>query len=261
LKEYFADDIERGIGMFFGGKIDASAAPLEIEDEMAFNMAWAQLIRNLQKVAPQVVPDIAAQYNTFKKWAQIAKATLPSTGGVLPLAYPSRTGAIGVYPIFPQALKYPAVSGYNAPVTLYDGNTWDVQLTKPAAAGTNVGDFLFGSSGAFHRTSNAPNKRQLLVIAQNGFIEIGTTPNIIQFQVEGEAEAGKYSFFATSPLQDLSSDPRRPVYIYETPYQIAFWHNFGMRIRVVSKATYKASLRLIGLVFFEHELFPTTIWV
>jgi hypothetical protein len=261
LREYFKEDINKGIGIFLGGKLDTTIAQLTDEDKFAFDVAWNQLIRNLQKVAPQAVPDIAAQYNTFLKWAQIAKAILPSTGGILPLAYPSRDGAIGVYPIFPQAIKYPSVSGYNSPVTLYDGNTWDILLTKPAAAGTDVGDFIFGSATAFYKTSNAPNKKQLMVIAQNGFLEIGPTPNIVQYQVFGQAEPGKYSFFVASPIQDVSSDPRRPVYIYETPYQIPIWYDFGIKLRVVSKATYKASLRIIGLVFFEHGLFPTTTWV
>jgi len=262
LEAYFKEDLLKDIGIFLGGKPDTTYAPLTDDDKFAFDTAWKQLIRNLQKVAPQLVPDIARQYDTFLKWAQIAKAVVPSTSSILPLSYPARNGAIGVYPIFPQAINYPAgATGYNSPVTGYANDSWEVALTAPTAAGTGVGTYILGSSTAFYRTSNQPGRKQITVIAQDGIVEVGTTPEIIQFQVQGEAEPNKYSFFATSPLQDISSDPRRPVYVYETPFQLPIWYDFGVKLLAVSKASYTASLRLIGMTFFEYGLFPSTTWV
>jgi hypothetical protein len=103
--------------------------------------------------------------------AGIFKGKLQGNGT---FTYPAQPGQLGVSFLVPQMVNYDQT---NAPTGYANKDTWQL----PTTAGTPV--YILGSSTAFYKTSSTPGQRTMMVIFQNGLIEVGTTPSFRQIQV------------------------------------------------------------------------------
>lgn len=201
----------------------------------------------LKRVSPVIASDIARQKELALTMAGVAKATFPIRKNY---QFPSVPGTLGVAWLFPQAIKYAA----DVP-TSYKNNSWDMDLT----AGTKA--YLFGSDTAFYKASGAENKHAFILVFENGVIEVGTTPAVEQFRIISEAK-GDYGAYSVEPLIELPIEKGVAVYQYPTPLGAMFVdHQRGIKWYFMPRVTKTATIKLLGLVFYEHDFFADTLWI
>lgn len=252
LTELFAPEKAAGISIFLGGRQTAEYVDLSPEEIAAVNQAIDSEVALLRKTAPSLAADFEKHRSVFLKFASIAKGVFPESK---PIQYPSQTGGIGVLPIIPQAIRYAATPSSTYPCyTSYPANSWDISLTAGTAA------YIFGDGTNFYKASPTTLKHALLVIMQNGLIEIGTSPKIVQQRIWTSAET-KYGAITTNPIAEIPIEPNKTIYQHMTPGVIPVYHDFGIMWKILPAVSGTSTLKLLGLVFFEHDLFADTVWV
>ncbi|RLB80115.1 MAG: hypothetical protein DRH17_12505 [Deltaproteobacteria bacterium] len=252
IVELFEPELAKGINILSLGRTELDFVELNKDEKRAIETVISMYANHLAKVSPTLAKTVLNQKDALIKFAGIAKAIFPEEK---PITFPSQAGTIGVLPLFPQAIKYAATPSSTTPCyTSYSDNSWDITFTAGTAA------YILGSDTAYYKASPQTGKHELIVIAQDGIVEVGTTPKIQQFRVISEAES-KYGIFVASPLQDVAVEPNKLVYQYHTPGIIPVYHDFGVKLKVLPGVSGTSSVRLLGLVFYEHDLFSDTTWV
>jgi hypothetical protein len=203
----------------------------------------------LSRVAPSVAATIRHQLTLALLFAGVAKAYL----GMKNFTFPSVPGHLGVNWLFPQTVNY-KVDAATAP-TNYSPNSWDIPIT----AGTRA--YIFGSDTAWYKTSSVTDKRHCVLVFHNGLVEIGSTPSAEQFRLLSESK-GDYGIYTVAPLVDLPVEPNKAVYQYPTPLGALFIeYQTGVKWYFMPRRTGTATIRLLGLVFYEHDFAPDVRWV
>jgi hypothetical protein len=203
----------------------------------------------LSRVAPSIAATIRGQLTLALLFAGVAKAYL----GMKNFTFPSVPGHLGVNLLFPQVVNY-KVDTATAP-TSYSPNSWDIPLT----AGTRA--YILGSDTAWYKTSSIVDKRHCILIFHNGLVEVGTTPSVEQFRLISESK-GDYGIYTVNPLVDLQVEPNKAVYQYPTPLGALFIeYQTGVRWYFMPRRTGTATMKLLGLVFYEHDFAPDVRWV
>jgi len=251
LTDVFAEDAKR-VNIFFGGRNDIEYTPLTQSEIDAINLCLDINISRIRKIAPSIAADLELQRPTLIKFGGVAKAKFP---GQKSITFPSQSGNIGVNFLFPAAIRY-----YNAKSSSYPTysdfaiNSWDITLT----AGTAT--YLFGSSAQFYKASPTLEQHSMLVIAQHGLIEVGTTPRFEQQRIITQAES-KYGIIAEHPLNTIPIETHKWLYQHPTPGIIPVYHDFGIRWTIMPMSTGVSTLRLLGLVYYEHDLYSDLTYV
>jgi len=227
-----------------------------VEPEPDEKDAVRQCVDEQVRVMERVSPELANQYkdheSIFTKFAGVAKAHFPENK---PITYPSQTGQIGCLGLIPQAVKYAATADPSNPCyTSYNTNLWTIDLTKGNAA------YILGDGSNYYKASSAANKHSLLVIIQDGLIEIGTTPRLQQQRVQSEATS-KYGIGTMQPLSELPITPNLTLYQYNTLGVLPVYHDSGVMWGVMPKETGTSEIKLLGMVFFEHDFLSTLTWL
>jgi hypothetical protein len=208
-------------------------------------------LEHLKMVSPEVysavvLPTPGANLEQLVlRFAGIAKAQFPT---LKPYTFPSTGGKLGVAWLFPQAIKYSATVP-----TSYTSNSWDIPIT----AGTNA--YLLGSSTSHYITSKNPYTA--ILVLYNGLVEFGTTPSAQQFRLISVSK-GDYGIYSVEPLVDVPVAPNKTIYIYPTPMGALFIdHQFGVTWYFMPSRTGTATIKMLGLVFYEHEFLSDTKWI
>jgi hypothetical protein len=248
----FKAEKDRGINFFWGGRLEIEYIPPKTEEIAAVDFCVDNVLSVLRKTAPSLAADFEKHRTVFQKFAGIAKAKFP---GRKTVQFPSQTGGIGVLPLFPQAVKYVGTPGPSAPAyTSYATNSWDISLTAGTAA------YIFGDGTNYYKASPTTEQHSLLVIIENGLVEVGSTPKISQMRIWTSAET-KYGIVTTNPVKAIPIEPNKTLYQYNTPGVIPVYHDFGIQWKILPEATGTSTLPLLGLVFYEHDLYPDTTWL
>jgi hypothetical protein len=248
LTDLFASELAQGLNFFFGGRKTITWNTITPEEEQNISKLIDTNAAILAKKLPSVASEFLSQKSAFLKWAGVAKGMFPVSK---PITYPSQPGTIGVAMLFPQAINYPG----STQSTGYTPDSWNISTT----AKTNA--FLYGSSTTFFRNSstNASSPgtgHAISVVMQNGLIEYSTTPKLTQeWRILTEA-ASEYGIYVGEPLMDVQINQYINAYQYPTLGQIPIWFDLGTRWYYGPLATGVDSIRQIGLVYYEHELFP-----
>jgi len=250
----------KGINILTLGRDTVEYEELQPAEVDAVRKAVKFYVDMVAKQAPSVARDLAEQlYFTVEgkhlglaiKVAMIAKALMDSK----PITFPSRVGTIGVNPLIPQFIRYVATPTADYPAyTDYPANSWDLSLT----AGRNV--YLFGSETNYFRYPSLAGRRAIAVIVQNGVVEVGTTPKIDQFRIISEAST-QLGVFNVEPLVEVPVEAGKAVYQYPTPGAVILWNDMGIKWYGMPIKSGVSSIRLLGLVFYEHEFMPDTKYV
>jgi len=245
-----AEDITRFAGVSLAS-LDRATFPiaqLDPKEEDAIKRVFYYGVSHLKKVAPSIAVDIEKQYKLALAMAAVAKGTFPTRKNFSFPSVPS-TG-LGVAWLFPQAIKYTATTPSD-----YTSNSWDISLT----AGTNA--YLLGSSTAYYKTCSDTDSKSVILVFENGLVEVGTTPAIQQFRIVTESK-GDYGAYAVEPLVDISVEPNKAIYQYPTPAG-AFWvdYNTGVKWYIMPSKTGVSTIKLLGLVYYEHKFLADTKWV
>jgi len=252
LEKYFEEEKRMGISVFFGGRPTVEIAELSAEEAAALDRCINDVAALLRKVAPSIAADWERHRSVFHKFAAVAKGIFPESK---PIQYPSQAGGIGVIPLIPQVIKYAATASATYPCyTNYATNSWEMSLTAGTAA------YIFGDGTNFYKASPTTNQHALLVIMQNGLIEIGSSPKIVQQRIRTSAES-KYGVFATNPLVEIPVEPNKTIYQHMTLGAIPVYHDFGIEWKVLPIKSGTSTLKLLGLAYFEHDLLSDTLYV
>jgi len=252
LETFFESEKAQGISVFLGGRPTVEVVDLSPEEVAAVNKCISDTAYLLRKSAPSIAADFEKQRSLFLKFAQIAKGIFPESK---PIQYPSQTGGIGVIPLIPQLIKYAATPSSTYPCyTSYPANSWDITFT----AGTPA--FIFGDGTNFYKASPTTNMHALLVVMQNGLVEIGTSPKIVQQRIRTSAES-KYGIFATNPIAEIPVEPNKTIYQHMTLGAIPVYYDFGIEWKVLPIQSGISTLKLIGLGFYEHDLLSDVKYV
>ena len=244
----YIDPVARNLGvdMFYGGKDNVEIGKLEEHEILAVERCFKRGLRLIRKISDELAEILEQQESLFLKWAEVAKGQLDNK----PIAYPAESGTIGVGWIFPQAVKYVATPSADEPAyTSYKNNTWEIDLS----AGTSA--YIFGDSTNDYRACPTSGQRCFMVIAQNGLVEIGSTPKIRLMRVTTQG-ASKYAYWPVHPLIEVPiemNDEESMLYIYNTIGMIPVYHNYGIKWEIVPTYSGTSVLPLVGLVFYEYD--------
>lgn len=224
-----------------GGRDVVEYEELKDSENKAIEKCVACTYRVLRKVNATIAEEFLAHLEVFKKFGMIVKRAF---GVSKPITFPAQAGTIGVSPLIPQAVKY-ATSG-DGSYTGYANNSWNIELTANSVA------YLLGSATNYYKASSVNEQHTLLVIMQDGILEVGTTPKIKQFRFESEQQA-KWSPWAANPLVELPIDDHRSLYQYNTLGVIPVYHNLGVKLSVLPGASGTSTIPLLGVFFYEFD--------
>ena len=241
------------IPMFFGDRREVVYTELEAYELNVVNKVFDYGLSQLRKISPKIASDIETQRSIAQKVAGIFKEMIPEKKSY---AFPSETGSLGVAWLFPQAIRYVASPSSTYPAyTSYPANSWDISLTAGTAA------YLLGDGTNFYRASPTTSQHSMLLIFNNGVIEIGSTPKVEQFRLYSEG-LSKYGIYTVAPIVEERIEENRLIYQYPTPLgALPVFYDKGVMWGFMPRASGTATVKLLGLVFYEHDLFPTLKWV
>lgn len=248
------DDIAERAGVPIAGlgRQMLSYVDLSKEEERAVERVFDMGIEHLRKVAPSIAADVERQRQLAIIMAGVAKATFPFRKNY---AYPSVPGSLSVAWLFPQAIRYAATPGPTAPCyTSYKPNSWDIDVT----AGTPA--WLFGDGTNFYRASPTTNRHSFILVFRNGVVEVGSTPSIEQFWIISEAKRD-YGIYTVEPLVDVPVEKGVALYQYPTPGAVFVSHESGIMWGFMPRTSGTKTIKLLGLIFYEHDFASSLMWV
>jgi len=225
---------------------------LSDDEEKWINIVFDSGVNQLRKVAPSIASDIERQRQLAINMAGVAKATFPVRKNY---SFPSVPGSLGVAWLFPQGLKWVATPNASNPCyTSYMTNSWDIPVTAGTAA------YILGDGTNFYKANPNTDTHTFILIFENGLIEYGSTPSIEQFQLitEGKRDYGVYT---VEPLTEVPVEKNTVLYQYPTPLGAVFAdHNRGVMWGFMPRTTGTKTIKLLGLIFYEHNFMSTLKW-
>ena len=100
-----------------------------------------------------------------------------------------------------------------------------------------------------------------LAVRFEPFLKIGSTPALEQFQLLTQNE-NKYGFYAVQPINEITIEDNKAIYQYPTPLgPFALYHDVGTDWTAMPINTQTSTIKILGIVFYEHELFPSMTYV
>jgi len=246
-KELFKEEKEKGIKVFLGDREELVYSPLENSERVVVDYVFRYGLSQLRKISPKIAADIEPQLSLAMKIAGVFKEMLPERK---PYTFPSQTGTLGVAWLFPQAIKYAATVP-----TSYKNNSWDMDLT----AGTKA--WIFGDGTNYYKTSSSTGAHSAILVFQNGIIEIGSTPKAEQFRLISEGLT-KYGIYTVAPIVEERIEENRLIYQYPTPMgALPIFYDKGVMFGFMPKASGTSTIKLLGLVFYEHDFASDLKWI
>lgn len=253
VQDLFKEELAAGLDIYFGGRNDLEYVQLTQDEISDIAKCFDLGMSRLAKISPTLAAEIMPQKSMFIKWGGVAKAKFPGTKSI---SFPGQSGNIGVNFLCPALLKYYVTPSTTYPCwSSYPVNSWDLTLT----AGTEA--YFFGAgSTSYYKASPTDQKHQLTVIAKNGVIELGTSPKIDQMRLYSQADT-RYGPWVAHPLVDVTIEPNKTIYQYPTIGAVPLYHDFGIQWGIMPKTTGVSTIKLIGLSFYEHDLFSDVTYV
>jgi hypothetical protein len=250
VRDLFKDELKT-IPIFMGDRTEVVYTPLEDNERDAIEKVFRYGLNQIRKISPKVAADIEPQLSLAQKVAGIFKEMIPEKKS---FTFPSETGSLGVAWLFPQAIKY-ASSG-DGSYTGYATNSWDITL-----AGGGTAAYLFGDATHFYKASAATGAHSMLLVFNNGILEIGSTPKVEQFQLTADGFT-KYGIYTVAPIVEERIEENRLIYQYPTPLgAVPIFYDKGIRWSFMPRASGTATIKLLGLVFYEHDFASTLKWI
>ena len=251
--ELFGSEFAKGISVFVGDRRELVATELEGTERAAIEKVFRTGLYQLRKAVPRVAADIEPQLDLALKAASVFKEMIPEKKK---FSFPCEPGMLGVSWLFPQAIKYVHTPTPDLPAyTSYATNSWNISLT----AGTPA--YIFGSDANFYKASPAAGRKALILVFQDGVLEIGASAAIQQFRIISEGVT-KYSAYSVAPVTEIEVEEEKTVYQYPTPMgAVLAFYDRGIKWSFMPSTTATTTIKLLGLVFYEYDFYPDLKWV
>lgn len=256
INDFFAEELSDGVSICALGKTTVEYSDLDSQEEAAIRKVFNARMKHIRNVSPKLYEGLKPQENAFVKWGMVAKSVIPNDQ---PIRYPGEPGSLGVDWLNPALHMSNAVEATSGQYTDYAdsgariGRVWDITCT----AGTTV--HPIGEAGNYYKASIVTDKREFIVIAQDGILEVGTTPTCTQVRITTEANS-KYSPINVSPVWDQTVEDDRQIFQYPTLGMIPLYHNFGTKVALQPGRTTAATMPLIGMAFYEYGLYSSLLY-
>jgi hypothetical protein len=248
IGEIFGDELTTGLPLFTGGRTDVEFESLSSTEETNISKVVRRHAALMQYTSPNLAQILLDHENAIIKMGGVAKALFPTEKVI---KYPGTANSIVVDIVTPQMLFWDTDPDQTNPCyNGYTPNSWNINLT----AGTEA--HLFGNGTDYYKTRSDNGKYLAALLLGNGLFEIGSAPKISHLHVKTKQQ-NLYSPVAVNPIVDLSVDPDRPVYIYNTPGMIPLTHDVETMISVMPQASGVSNLRWLGVGFYEYDHMPT----
>jgi hypothetical protein len=247
------NDIKAGVNVAALERTALSYVDLSDTERSYINYVLDSGLTYLRKVAPSITADIERQRGLAVNMAGVAKATFPVRKNY---AFPSVPGSLGVSWLFPQGFKWAATPSSSDPCyTSYSNNSWDISVT----AGTTA--YIMGNGTNFYRANPNTDNHTFVLIFDGGVIEVGSTPSIEQFQLYSEGKRD-YGIYTVEPLTDIPVEKNVAIYQYPTPLGAVFAsHDRGLMWGFKPRTSGTKTIKLLGLLFYEHDFMSSLKWV
>lgn len=246
------ETIKAGVDVAALERRTLSFVELSDNEKKYVNYVFDSGLAHLRKVAPSIAKDIERQRQLAINMAGVAKATFPVRKNY---SFPSVPGSLGVSWLFPQGLKWVASPSPSNPCyTSYISNSWDISVT----AGVNA--YLLGDGTNFYRANPTTEQHTFILIFDGGVIEVGSTPSIEQFHLYSEGKRD-YGIYTVSPLVDIPIEKNVAIYQYPTPLGAVFVsHDRGVMWGFKPRVSGIRTIKLLGLLFYEHDFMSSLKW-
>jgi hypothetical protein len=252
--------------LFTGGRNNFSVSTLADSEVAAIQHCFDDGVNILRKSCPNIYQDIYAQKSASLVMGQVAKGTLSSTGGTKPVLYPSQPGSIGVNWLFPEAVRYIAINSSTNPAYAdYAVDSWNISITSGSLVNLLGSATLTGNTpptsvstvaiNNYYKASSNNNQHEMFFVFQNGVIEVGSTPAIQQWNLQTQA-ANTYGIYVTESANVINAELDKSVYQYNTIGLVPVFYDLGISWTGMATATQTSTIQLLGMVFYEHQLFP-----
>ncbi len=235
-----------GFSKLLVGKKDQVPRSTLSEDERAKLREFFALVdRYLSMRSPYLLTWFDRQKPGIEFFTEVVKARLNDEpfGGIDP-----DPGEFGITLAFPQLLKYDT----STPVG-WENNSWEVDLTAGTAK------WLFGDDTHYYRGNSATDKKTALLILEEGLYEVGHTPSIVQYKIEFEGKP--YPPYAVNQAVDLPVKNENLVYPIDFPQAVFVPWDYGFRMKVMPSRSGKADIRILGVIWYEHDAFSDLVWL
>jgi len=251
VTDLFRPLLGSGIFVFSPSKTTIPYVELDDSEKAAINNYLGIQLDIMQDQSPVLHRIVKRQVDAglVEIAAGIFKGKLQGNGT---FTYPAQPGQLGVSFLIPQMVNYDQT---NAPTGYANKDTWQL----PTTAGTPA--YILGSATAFYKTSSAPGQRAMMVIFQNGLIEVGTTPSFRQLQVLTQINES-YGPMGVEPLVDLEVEKGKNLYVYPTPGALIVPYDVGVKLLAMPYRTNPngEEVRLVGVLLYEYNFFANMLW-
>jgi len=251
VTQLFQPLLSQGIFVFSPSKTTIPYVELDPSEEAAIDNYLGIQLDVMQYQSPVLYKIVKKQVDAglVKIAAGIFKGKLQGNGT---FTYPAQPGQLGVSFLVPQMVNYNQSA---APTGYANKDTW----LLPTTAGTPA--YILGSPTAFYTTSSTPGQRAMMVVFQNGLIEVGTTPSFRQIQVLTQVNES-YGPMGVEPLVDLEVEKGKNLYVYPTPGALIVPYDVGVKLLAMPYRTNPTGeeVRLVGVLLYEYNFFSQLLW-
>jgi len=220
---------------------------LQYQSDVLYKIVKKQVDAGLVEKAAGIFKGKIQDKGTFTYPAQQGKIQDKGT-----FTYPAQPGQLGVSFLVPQLVNY---NQQAAPTGYASKDTWQI----PTTAGTPA--YILGNSSTYYMTSSTPGQRAMMVIFQDGIVEVGTTPSFRQLQIQTQLNSS-YGPMGLTPLVDVEVERGKNLYIYPTPGAIVVPYDVGVKLLAMPYRTNPTGeeVRLVGVMLYEYNFFNTLLW-
>jgi len=247
----FAPLLSKGVFVFSPSKATIPFVNLSSSEEAAIENYLGIQLDVLQDQSPVLYKIAKKQIEAglVEIAAGIFKGKLQGNGT---FSFPAQPGQLGITFLIPQIVNYDQT---NAPTGYANKDTWSL----PTTAGTPA--YILGNASTFYMASSTPTQRAMLVIFQDGLIEVGTTPSFRQLQVITQVNES-YGPMGVEPLVDVEVEKGKNLYVYPTPGAIIVPFDVGVKVLAMPYRTNASGeeVRLFGVALHEYKFFSSLLW-
>jgi hypothetical protein len=245
VTQLFQPLLSKGIFVFSPSKTTIPYVELDPSEEAAIDNYLGIQLDVMQDQSPALYRIVKKQVDAglVKIAAGIFKGKIQDKST---FTYPAQPGHLGVSFLVPQMVNYDKSA---APTGYASKDTWRL----PTTAGDPA--YILGSEKAFYRTSSTPGQMTMMVIFQNGIVEVGTTSSFTQMRVQTQVN-NSYGPIGLEPLVDVEVEKGKNLYIYPTPGAIIVTHDVGVKLLAMPYRTNPTGeVRLVGVLLYQYNFF------
>jgi len=253
VTDLFRPLLSKGIFVFSPSKTTIPYVELDPSEEAAIDNYLGIQLDIMQDQSPVLYRIVKKQVDAglVKTAAGIFKGKLQGNGT---FTYPAQPGQLGVSFLIPELVNYNQSA---APTGYANSDSW----LLPTKAGTPA--YILGGTTPpfFYMTSRTPGQRAMMVVFQNGLVEVGTTPSFRQIQVVTQINES-YGPMGIEPVVDLEVEKGKNLYVYPTPGALIVPYDVGVGMAAMPYRTNPTGeeVRLVGVMLYEYNFFANLLW-